>query len=118
MFYHLNSSTPSSSPSFILTCHGLGKRFNREWIFRRLDFTFQSGNVYAITGPNGSGKSTLLQILWGQSPPTAGTLSYQKDNTVIPVEDVYDHIPIATPYMDLIDEFTLQEQLEFHFKMK
>jgi len=96
----------------------LGKRFNREWIFRRLDFTFQSGNVYAITGPNGSGKSTLLQILWGQSPPTTGTLSYQKDNTVIPVEDVYNHISIATPYMDLIDEFTLQEQLEFHFKMK
>lgn len=103
---------------FSINVTDLSKRFNREWIFRNLTFQFTSGNTYAITGPNGSGKSTLLQVLWGQVPQTSGVLQYNAANTVVPVEKIVDHISIATPYMDLIDEFTLQEQLDFHFKLK
>ncbi|HYF67950.1 MAG TPA: ATP-binding cassette domain-containing protein [Ohtaekwangia sp.] len=110
--------TPTSSTGLSITCNDLGKRFNREWIFRRLSYTFEPGNIYAITGPNGSGKSTLLQILWGQSPPTVGKIAYQLNNTDVPVEEIFNHVSIATPYMDLIDEFTLEEQLRFHFKLK
>jgi ABC-type molybdenum transport system ATPase subunit/photorepair protein PhrA len=40
----------------------VGKRYNREWIFRRFSYTFSEGKNYAITGSNGSGKSTLLQV--------------------------------------------------------
>ena len=36
----------------------------------------------------------------------------------IPIEDIYKRISIATPYMDLIDEFTLEELVQFHFKLK
>lgn len=43
----------------------LGKRFNRDWIFRRLTYEFSAGNSYALIGPNGSGKSTLLQVIGG-----------------------------------------------------
>jgi ABC-type multidrug transport system ATPase subunit len=103
---------------FNISAKNLSKRFNREWIFRNLDFQFSSGKTYAVTGPNGSGKSTLLQILWGQVPPTDGTVEYQINNVSIDAEEVYRHISIAAPYMDLIDEFTLQEQLKFHFSLK
>jgi len=96
----------------------LGKKFNREWIFRDLNYTFQSGQIYAITGPNGSGKSTLLQVLWGQMPPSTGTVTYHTTKGEIPGEEIFRHISIATPYLDLIDEFTLLEQLRFHFKLK
>lgn len=96
----------------------LGKRFNREWIFRKLSLTFHAGRIYAITGPNGSGKSTLLQILWGQSLPSSGTIQYVSGDILIPPEEVFRRISIATPYMDLIDEFTLEEQIQFHFKFK
>ncbi len=101
-----------------ITTENIGKRFNREWIFRNLNFTFSSGNTYAITGPNGSGKSTLLHVLWGQVPASTGTLQYKNGNTEIVAEQIHQHISIATPYMDLIDEFTLIEQLQFHFKLK
>lgn len=103
---------------FKISIDSLGKRFNREWIFRNLSVTFEPGKTYAITGPNGSGKSTLLQILWGQVPQTSGTISYSKDGKPIEQENVYRHIAIATPYMDLIDEFTLEEQIRFHFNLK
>ena len=101
-----------------ITVQALGKKFNREWVFKALSYTFRAGQTYAITGPNGSGKSTLLQILWGQMPPTAGTLKYSTAAGDIPGEDIFRHISIATPYMDLIDEFTLLEHLRFHFKFK
>jgi ABC-type multidrug transport system ATPase subunit len=98
--------------------NAVAKRFNREWIFRKLNFTFQPGTTYAVTGPNGSGKSTLLQVLWGQTPPTAGNITYKTNGADIPVEHLYQRISIATPYMDLIDEFTLDEQIDFHFRLK
>jgi len=96
----------------------LSKRYNREWIFKNLNYTFQSGKTYAITGPNGSGKSTLLQVLWGQLPQTSGSVSYASSNKTIPVENIFSQVSIATPYMDLIEEFTLEEQLRFHFRMR
>jgi ABC-type multidrug transport system ATPase subunit len=108
----------TSRQGICIQTDNLGKRFNREWIFRRLSLSFESGHTYAITGPNGSGKSTFLQILWGQSIPSAGTVKYLNNSQEVAVEDVFRRISIATPYMDLIDEFTLQEQLEFHFKFK
>jgi ABC-type multidrug transport system ATPase subunit len=109
---------PKSVHGIALSVEKLGKRFNREWIFRDLDFQFTPGNTYAITGPNGSGKSTLLQVLWGQLPQTSGIIRYKRGNTEIRIEDIGQHVSIATPYMELIDEFTLEEQLEFHFKLK
>lgn len=96
----------------------LGKRFNREWIFKGLTAEFKAGNIYAITGTNGSGKSTLMQVLWGQMPASEGSIKYEIDGKVLPEEEVFSHIGIATPYMDLIDEFTLAEHIEFHFKFK
>lgn len=111
-------STPSSATGITITTEGLGKRFNREWIFRNLDTTFIPGAIYAVTGPNGSGKSTLLQVLWGQMPPSKGVVTYARGGTVLPGEDVYRHVAVATPYMDLIEEFTLEEQLRFHFSLK
>jgi ABC-type multidrug transport system ATPase subunit len=95
----------------------LSKRFNREWIFKNLNYQFTEP-CYAITGPNGSGKSTLLQVLWGQMLPSGGELIYTQEENVIPVEDVFKHIAIATPYLDLIDEFTLTEMVDFHFRFK
>jgi ABC-type multidrug transport system ATPase subunit len=105
-------------PGTSIHTNGLAKRFNREWIFRKLSFEFKAGNTYGVTGPNGSGKSTLLQVLWGQSPPSAGTLSYTCHGNATLPEEIYRRISVATPYMDLIEEFTLQEQVAFHQKLK
>lgn len=101
-----------------ISVKGLGKRFNREWIFRNLDYTFKASNIYAITGPNGSGKSTLLQVLWGQLPQSAGNISYPHSTGEVSVDDIFRHLSIATPYLDLIEEFTLAEHLRFHFRLK
>lgn len=100
-----------------INLRNVGKRFNREWIFRNLDHQFTSGTSYAITGPNGSGKSTLLQIVGGATTLSEGDISYDYNGTVKP-ENVYKNISIAAPYLELIEEMTLTELLSFHGSMK
>lgn len=97
---------------------GTGKKFNTEWIFRDLSYSFEKDNAYAILGRNGSGKSTLLQVIAGSIHPTAGKVSYSKEGQEIPVEKIFQHLTIVAPYQELIEEFTLREMVEFHFYFK
>lgn len=94
-----------------------GRRFNQEWIFRNFDYEFHAPDKYAILGPNGSGKSTLLSLILGSLSPSEGGISYQGEKTVA-VDDIYKHLSFAAPYLDLIEEFTLEETIDFHFKFK
>lgn len=95
----------------------LGRRFNREWIFRDINYVFSKGQQYAILGPNGSGKSTLLSVLLGSLTPSEGKLTYRDEKEILP-ENIFSAISLAAPYLDLIEEFTLQETIDFHFKFK
>ena len=97
-----------------IVAENLGKRFNREWVFRNFNYQFDPGKIYAITGPNGSGKSTLMQVLWGQMLPSAGSVNYSEPTP----PELFKILAIAAPYMDLIDEFTAEEMIRFHFKFK
>lgn len=100
-----------------ITLNNIGRRFNKEWIFREINYQFNLGEKYAILGPNGSGKSTLLSILLGSLTPSEGKLSYLNQKE-IKVESIYQYISFAAPYIDLIEEFTLQETIAFHFHFK
>ena len=96
----------------------LGKRYNRDWIFRNLDFQFHSGNHYAVTGPNGSGKSTLLQIISGAAMYNEGKVQYTHEGVAITPENVFQKISFAAPYLEMVEEMTLIEFFSFHQKMK
>ncbi len=131
----------------IIELQNLGKRYNRNWIFRHLDYTFQSGTAYAITGANGSGKSTLLQVLAGAVTLSEGkvqmmngdeglilpdqlaetnkhlgdtnlTSQIRNHKSEILPEHHYRHLAMAAPYLELIEEMTLTEFLRFHFQFK
>lgn len=96
----------------------IGRRFNREWIFQHLDYRFSAGRSYAVLGPNGSGKSTLLQVIASSLTPSAGNIRYVSGEERIEPDDCYRHLAIAAPYLELIEEFTLMEQIKFHFSFK
>ncbi|WP_426326930.1 ABC transporter ATP-binding protein [Pedobacter sp. R-06] len=100
-----------------ISLNNVGRRFNKEWIFRNLSTEFSSGNSYAILGPNGSGKSTLLSVLTGSLSPSEGEISFS-DTKEIPVENIYKYISLAAPYLELVETFTLKESIDFHFKFK
>ncbi len=111
-----------------------GKRFNREWIFRHLTYTFEEGHSYAIIGPNGSGKSTLLQVLSGSMHINEGSIKYEVGSresgvrsqrsevrgqrSEVSAEDIYNHVSICAPYLEVVEEMTLKEFLDFHHGFK
>jgi ABC-type multidrug transport system ATPase subunit len=101
-----------------ITLENAGRRFNRDWIFKGIDYTFAPGNCYAVLGPNGSGKSTLLQLLNGSLSPSTGKVSFLQSDAFLHVEDVFKHISLAAPYLELIEDFSLTEVIDFHFKFK
>ena len=97
-----------------ITLSKISRKFNYEWIFRDVNFEFEQGNAYAILGSNGSGKSTLLQIISGHLHPSEGTLTYSHEGKNIDVEDFFRHVTFSGPYLELIEEFTMEEMLTFH----
>jgi ABC-type multidrug transport system ATPase subunit len=100
-----------------ISLNNVGRRFNKEWIFKNISYNFKQGEKYAILGPNGSGKSTLLSVLLGSLAPSEGEIAYTNP-TEIRVENIYQYISFAAPYLDLVEEFTLQETINFHFQFK
>ena len=101
-----------------ITATGLGKRFQRDWIFRGLTHVFRPGSATAVLGPNGAGKSTLLNTFSGQLLTTEGTLAYSLAGRPLAVEDVPRHLAYAAPYLELLEELTLLEMLQFHTQFK
>lgn len=102
----------------IITLQDVGRRYNQDWIFRHIDYTFSQGKSYAILGPNGSGKSTLLKVLSGSLASSEGKIHYAKDGHTIAIEAIFQHLAIAAPYIELIEEFSLSELIDFHFTFR
>ena len=101
-----------------LIAKGLGKRYGFEWIFENFDHHFNAGGKYSITGPNGSGKSTLLQILGGSLQASKGTLEYNLNGNKIDSSNLFSAVSVVAPYLEVIEELSLKELLNFHFKFK
>jgi ABC-type multidrug transport system ATPase subunit len=95
-----------------------GKRFNRDWIFRHINLEFTNENAYAITGSNGSGKSTFLQAIAGMLDFSEGNILYENNGKDITKEKFYQHYSFCAPYLELIEEMTVSEFLEFHAAFK
>jgi ABC-type multidrug transport system ATPase subunit len=101
-----------------ISLENIGKKFKNEWIFRNLSFDFSKNEAIAIIGPNGSGKSTLMQALAGAIPINEGKVTYLNQEKSIPDENWHELLSFSAPYLELIEEFTLAESLNFHVKFK
>jgi heme exporter protein A len=100
-------------PLLSVQCIDVKKVFNRRVIFQKVNFTAERGAALAITGRNGSGKSTLVKILSGILSPANGQVIITVDGTTCKREEVYKHIGLVSPYLQLYDEFSGYENLKF-----
>lgn len=98
--------------------NSIGKRFNREWIFRNVTLQFETDTVTGIVGPNGSGKSTLLQCISGYLTTTSGSVQFQSEKGTVEPEQVFRQISMATPYLDQEEWLTLREAIVLQNRFK
>jgi ABC-type multidrug transport system ATPase subunit len=59
-----------------------------------------------------------MLIISGWIIPSSGQITYLKNGNKIQADDIYRDIDIIAPYTELIEELTLTEFLEFHFRFK
>jgi ABC-type multidrug transport system ATPase subunit len=95
----------------------LTKKYNKQVIFTNLDYTFEANETYALVGHNGSGKSTLIQIIYNYNTISKGEINYYLNNELVE-ENAQQFMAFAAPYVDLPEELTLQEIIDFHFSIK
>lgn len=95
-----------------ITAVNAGKKFGREWIFKNVDLEINQGEKVVILGLNGSGKSTLLQALTGYLSLNKGHVHFLENQQKIEDDKQYQLISLASPYLELVEDFTLKEQIE------
>jgi len=100
-----------------LSGRNLKKGFNRRVIFERISFSLKPRQTLLITGPNGSGKSTLIKIISGVLTPTDGQVVAQRsESTAVP--QMHSIIGLVSPYLQMYDEFSPRENLQFALSVR
>jgi ABC-type multidrug transport system ATPase subunit len=101
-----------------IVANDVGKKFGSEWIIKNFNHHFFLDKPCAILGGNGSGKSTLLKMIAGFMQVGKGKIIYKQKNQEQAPEHVYQLISYAAPYLELVEEFTCLENIQFQQKFK
>ncbi len=104
--------------SLTIIANGIEKRFSQRPVFRKVSFEARSSEIIAITGSNGAGKSTLLKIIANVLSPTKGSQVWQNGSTKLDNDGIRVRLGFSAPYMELYDELTAVEHVEFVASMK
>jgi heme exporter protein A len=100
-----------------LSGHNLKKVFNRRAIFEGISFALRPQQTLLVTGPNGSGKSTLVKIISGVLTPTSGELKVTW-NGADGISMLHSLIGLVSPYLQMYDEFSPRENLQFALSVR
>jgi len=100
--------------SITIDIRNAGKKFGREWIFRHVNLNIAQGDKLVILGLNGSGKSTLLQAFTGFLGLNEGEVQYSPNGKSQKIDDdkAHRYLSLASPYLELIEDFTLPEIID------
>lgn len=104
--------------SLRLEVQNVTKRYGRKPIFSPISFTAIDGEVIAITGSNGSGKSTLLKIIAGVLSASSGKATWFNDDKKLDTEDLSNRLGFVAPYLELYNELSAVEHVNFIGKLK
>jgi lipooligosaccharide transport system ATP-binding protein len=58
----------------VVECRGVAKRFGSRQAVDALDLDVPAGICFGLLGPNGAGKTTTLRMVYGVTPPSAGSV--------------------------------------------
>lgn len=103
---------------FLLKCESLEKSYLNKIIFKDISLEFTIKSSIAITGKNGSGKSTLLKVIANLIKPNKGKVKFINNSKEIKEEEKHFYLGMLAPYINLYEELTAFENLEFFYDLK
>ena len=101
-----------------LACENLEKSFSNKLIFKNISFRLTNSSSLVITGRNGTGKSTLIKVLSNLIRESNGKKCITINDKLIESDQQYLSIGLIAPYLNLYDELTGYENLEFFYNLK
>src|SRR5207249_8642869 len=94
------------------------KRFTQHAVFQPVSFDASPGEIIAITGHNGAGKTTLLKIVATVLSPTKGSCTWKFDDKKLDYDGIRTIVGYVGPYLELYDELTAIEHVQFVAELK
>src|ERR1700758_1083934 len=67
----------------MLTLSEVSKAFGGRTLFSDVSLQVNRGDRIGLVGPNGAGKSTLFSLILQKESPDTGTISFQRNVTVV-----------------------------------
>ncbi len=95
-----------------ITVQGLTKAFKKNAVLQGVDFTVQSGEIFALLGSNGAGKTTTINILTTLMEADGGTATVSGFNVAKQPQKVRQTISLTGQFAAVDDMLTGRENLE------
>lgn len=94
-----------------ITVNGLTKAFKNNPVLKGVDFTVQSGEIFALLGSNGAGKTTTINILTTLMKADGGSATVNGFDTVKQAEKVRQSISLTGQFAAVDDMLTARENI-------
>lgn len=91
----------------------LSLKFDGDYVFQGIHFSFEKGKFYFLKGDSGCGKSTLLKILVKMQSVESGEVTYSEDSSVIELRRKVQLLP----QLPVIFQGTVKENLLAPFEL-
>jgi ABC-type multidrug transport system ATPase subunit len=95
-----------------LNLKSISKSYDSKVLFQDLNLELRQGDIIGVCGANGAGKSTFIKCLCGVLSPDSGAIDLIIDSKLIDSDKYYQHVSLASPYLNLYKELTLNETLK------
>lgn len=94
-----------------ITVNGLTKGFKNNPVLKGVDFTVQSGEIFALLGSNGAGKTTTINILTTLMKADSGNATVNGFDTAKQPEKVRQSISLTGQFAAVDDMLTARENI-------
>jgi ABC-2 type transport system ATP-binding protein len=95
-----------------ITVKGLKKGFKKNPVLKGVDFTVESGTIFALLGSNGAGKTTTINILTTLMEADAGTATVNGFDVASQPDKVRRSISLTGQFAAVDDMLSARENLE------
>lgn len=103
----------------ILKLENLSFAYGKKQVLNNINYTFETGKIYAVVGKSGAGKTTLLSVISGLVEPGSGTIYVNGEplNKMDKYEYRSKNIGVIFQSFNLLTKLTAVENVELSMEI-